>query len=100
MQNANLSEEGVKVLRQELEKFKSVPERDIFINPGRTFFFPSLTTEKNNLSVKTIQTAAQLEENKNSNNKIEEIQKYNVRSMLELDGKAEIEKNSKSKCKS
>ncbi len=97
VQNANISEEGVKTLRQELEKFSIFLNKEIsLLTPAELSSFLSLlTTEKNNLSVKTIQTAAQLEEKqKTLNNKIEEIQKkYNVGSILELDGKkAEIEK--------
>lgn len=97
VQNANLSEEGVKILRQELEKFSTFLNKEIsLLSPAELSSFLSLlTTEKNNLSVKTIQTAAQLEEKqKTLNTKIEELQKkYNVGSILELESKkSEIEK--------
>ena len=68
VKNANFSEEGATFLKQELEKFKIFLDKDIgLFSPGElSNFLTLLTTAKNNLSVKTIQMTAQLEEKEKS----------------------------------
>jgi len=91
VKNANFSEEGATFLKQELEKFKIFLDKDIgLFSPGElSNFLTLLTTAKNNLSVKTIQMTAQLEEKeKDLNNKTAEIlNKYGVKNIQELEEK-------------